>query len=253
MPSSSSTRPAPPRRVRRALPELAGFQDAFAAALTGDPPLELPPGLAIHRNTIAQGLVDVLAAAYPAVRRLMGEAWFAAEALAFARLHPPRTPVLAEYGEGFSAWLADPTRAAGQEGAYLAEVARLDRAWAEAHVAADAEPLAEPDFDQVPTPHPALRVLAFSLPAVTLWRLNRPPAPVLEAPVEPAWVPEACLVTRPFDEVMVTDLDEDGLAFVTACLGGATFGEAAVALLEREPQADLAALIARLLSAGAFV
>ncbi|MDQ0463563.1 hypothetical protein QO010_001334 [Caulobacter ginsengisoli] len=231
------------------MPELADFQDRFAASLTDDPPPDAPAGLKVYRNTIAQGLIEVLAGAYPTVQRLMGEAWFAAEALAFARVHPPVSPVLADYGEGFPLFLH---RITAEGRGWIAEVARLDRAWTEAHIAADAEPLAEPDFDQVPTLHPAARLLAFGLPAVTLWRLNRPPAPVLAKAIQPDWVPQACLVSRPADEVIVTDLDEDALAFLTACLAGATFGEAAVALLEQHPDADLAGLVARLLAAGAF-
>jgi hypothetical protein len=231
------------------LPDLADFQTRFAASLTGDPPTGAPAGLAVHRNTIARGLIDVLVGSYPTVQRLMGEAWFAEEALAFARAHPPVSPVLAEYGEGFPAFLR---REAGQERAYLADVARLDRAWTEAHLAADAEPLADAPFDLCPAPHPAARLLAFDLPAVTLWRLNRPPAPVLDEPVEPEWIPQACLVSRPADAVIVTELDAAGHDFVAACLSGATFGAAAVALLEQYPDADLAGLVARLLAAGAF-
>jgi hypothetical protein len=230
------------------VPELAAFQDAFAASLTADPTPDAAPGLRVYRNTIAQGLIDVLAAAFPTVERLMGEGWFAEAALAYARAHPPASPLLAEYGEGFPAFLH---RDAGEE-SYLRDVARIDRAWSEAHIAADAEPLREPDFDAVPRFHPGARLLAFDLPAVTLWRLNRPPAPVLTDPVAPDWVPEACLVSRPADQVIVTVLDADGLDFVIACRAGATFGEAAVSLLQRRPDADLAPLIARLLAVGAF-
>lgn len=231
------------------MPELAAFQDAFAASLTGDPPPDAPPGLAVYRNTIAAGLIEVLAAAYPAVQRVMGEAWFAAEALAFARAHPPATPVLAVYGEGFPGWLAQ--RVGGDPG-YLPEVARIDRAWTEAHNAADAPLVTEPRFDAPVRPHPAARLLSFDLPALTLWRLNRPPAPVLQAPVTPDWRAEACLVSRPGDEVIVTELDPEAVVFLSDCLSGATFGEAAMALMESRPEADVAGLFARLLTAGAF-
>jgi hypothetical protein len=234
------------------LPELAAFQDAFAASLTGDPPPDAPVGLAVYRNTIAQGLIEVLAAAYPAVERLMGQARFAAEALAFARAHPPASPVLALYGDGFAEWLFFPPREAGEEREYIAEVARIDRAWIEAHNAADAPLLTEPRFDAPVRPHPAARLLGFDLPAVTLWRLNRPPAPVLQTPLAPDWRPEACLVTRPDDAVIVTELDPDAVFFLRACLDGATFGEAAVSLMQSQPDADLADLFARLLTAGAF-
>lgn len=231
------------------MPDLAAFQDAFAASLTGDPPPDAPAGLAVYRNTIAQGLIEVLAAAYPTVQRLMGPAGFAAQAPAFARAHPPASPVLALYGEGFAAWL---TSRVPEDLAYLPEVARIDRAWTEAHNAADAPRLTEPRFDAPVRPHPAARLLTFDLPAVTLWRLNRPPAPVLQSPLAPDWRPEACLVSRPDDAVIVTDLDPDTLFFLRACLDGATFGEAAVALMQERPDADLGNLFARLLTAGAF-
>lgn len=231
------------------MPELAAFQDAFIASLTGDPLPGAPAGLAVYRNTVAQGLIEVLAAAYPTVHRLMGEVWFAAEALAFARAHPPASPVLALYGEGFAGWLA---ARADETMAYLPEVARLDRAWTEAHNAADAPVLTEPLFDATVRLHPAARLLSFDMPAVTLWRLNRPPAPVLAAEVAPDWRPEACLVSRPGDSVIVTDLDPETLTFLRVCLAGASLGEAAVERLQARPDADLADLFARLLTAGAF-
>jgi hypothetical protein len=74
------------------LSDLARFQDRFAASLTGPPSPDAPIGLAVYRNTFAQGLIDALAGNFPTVRRLMGEAWFAEVALAYARANPPTAP-----------------------------------------------------------------------------------------------------------------------------------------------------------------
>lgn len=230
------------------MPELADFQAAFAASLTGDAPMDAPPGLAVHRNTVAKGLSDVLAAGYPTVERLLGPGRFGQAALAFARAHPPASPVLADYGEGFAGFLDVEAGVAG----WIAQVARIDRAWTEAHNAPDAAIPTEPKFDALVLLHPAARLLTFELPAVTIWTLNRPPAPVLERPVTPDWRAEACLVGRPGDTVIVTPLDADALAFLRACQQGATLGEAAVALLEARPEVDLVRLFAGLLAAGAF-
>src|SRR5690242_19722301 len=95
--------------------ELGAFQDAFGRALLrgGDAPLAdgtelagLSVLLSIHRNTSTKGLVDALAANYATVLQLVGDEWFRACAVDYVRAHPPRSPVLATYGEDFPAFLA---------------------------------------------------------------------------------------------------------------------------------------------------
>jgi len=60
------------------------------------------------------------------------------------------------------------------------------------------------------------------------------------------------LITRPRGAVLWTPLGKPGCAFLDACAAGRTLAAAATAALDADPQADLAALIAQTLDAGAF-
>ncbi|TFW17442.1 HvfC/BufC N-terminal domain-containing protein, partial [Duganella callida] len=129
------------------LRELAAYQDDFIAAVYGAAPLSgvlaaiaAQPGFAVYRNTILKGCADNLAANFPTVLRLVGEPWFHAAALDYARAAPPVEVSLIDYGHDFPAFLAALAPAA--ELPYLAGVAQLDRLWLAAHTAADAPTLA---------------------------------------------------------------------------------------------------------------
>lgn len=233
---------------------LAAFQRDFAAALF-DADRPRPAAFAVYRNTVMKGLVDALEANYPSVSRLVGEEWFRAAAATYARAQPPATPVLAAYGATFPDFLAgfEPAR----ELPYLPAVARLDRFWTEAHVAADAtaaDPQVLASFAPEHlgglrlVPHPAARWAHFDLPAYSLWAQQRE-----EREGEVDWRPEGALLVRPADTVRWHPLDAAGVAFLDACARGVTLAEAADAALHADPAADLALLLSRLLAAGALV
>jgi len=113
--------------------DLGTFQRAFGRALLDGSGGAL--AVTIHRNTVMKGWLDALRANYPTIAQLVGDEWFDACALEYARAHPARSPVLALYGEEFPAFLA--TFAPAAELPYLPDVARIDRLWVEAHTAAD--------------------------------------------------------------------------------------------------------------------
>lgn len=240
------------------------FQDAFAAALLdprpGDPPvaeLTAQPGFAIYRNTVMKGCVDALQANFPAVVRLVGEEWFRAAAAIHVRAEPPHSPVLLAYGAGFARFLEAFEPAA--ELPYLPDVARLDRLWTEAHVAADAEVLL-PSALAALTPdqlghatlriHPATRWQRFDgQPIFTLWQRNRE-CSTDDSEIE--WSGESALITRPHGAVEAAPVDAGACAFLDVCASGATLAEAALAALAINDSIDLARLMTSLLDAGAF-
>lgn len=169
----------------------AEFQDAMRLALRGEIEpaagyLETPQSgdrIAVYRNNRAVALADTLSRAFPAVNTLVGTKFMRAVAIEFAKSHPPKNPVLALYGADFPDFLANFPPAAHL--AYLADIARLDRAWTEAHFASDAG-IESP----VPGPHDALclspraRLLRLSWPVHDLWVSSRqglaPPTDQLE-------------------------------------------------------------------------
>src|SRR5262245_32820351 len=110
---------------RARMNDLSSFQQTFGCALLTHESLPgLEVALTIHRNTCFKGLVDALTANYPTVAQLVGDEWFAACAREYARVNPPRSPVLATYGESFPVFLETFPPAA--ELAYLTDVARID-------------------------------------------------------------------------------------------------------------------------------
>lgn len=246
--------------------DLAVFQDRFFGALHRDGELAgygdaemLRIGLGVHRNTVYKALIDALRANYPTVERLVGAEWFNASANEFLAENLPSETSLVSFGADYPDFLAGLPAAAELE--YLPGVARLDRYWTEAHIAADAgvlSPRALADassrdlFDLQLSPHPSLRLGWFETPAPTIWRQNRPPAPPPE-PVDLDWVAEGALIARPRGEVVMLPLDAAGFAFIEKCVSGVTLGLAATAALEINPAADLKASIAQFIAVGAFM
>lgn len=243
------------------MPVLAEFQQRFAAALL-DPKQSLgaahEAALAVHRNTVIKGLLDVLAANYPTVERLVGADWFRAAADIYVREHLPHRAALAPYGAGFAEFLASFPPA--MELPYLSEVARLDRSWTEAHFAADGAVLCAANVQALAPEqlqnlrvrlHPAARCGWFHYSAVTLWICNRPPA-VPPDSIEIDGGDEGALFVRPLGEVEMLPIDRDEYLFLANLAAGATLSAAAIAVLEENQAADVSAMLARFLNAGVF-
>lgn len=281
------SRLAPPAASPARPSRLAGFQDAFVRALlagapsrTGsgaiDPPdpagagspdrsaidtLCRQPGFAVYRNTVMTASIDALAANYPTVARLVGDEWFRAAAAVFVRHAPPMQPCLFDYGEGFAGFLSGFPPAAALP--YLPDVARLDRFWTEAHLAADEAPLdasrmaalAPTDLaNAVLAPHASARWAWFDRhPAWSIWRHGRTHAHADDGALyEPAWQAEGALLVRARDVVESIAATRAECAFLDACAAGQPLAQCAAAALADDPDTDLAASMARLLRAGAF-
>jgi hypothetical protein len=206
---------------------------------------------------VLKGRIDALEANYPTVRRLVGDEWFRAAAAIYAGDRLPASPVLLEYGAEFPEFLARFGPAG--ELPYLPGVARLDRYWTEAHVAADEETL-DPAFvarmkphalaSLCVRPHVSARWAWFEMPVATIWRRNRHDEAVDLSDVE--WRDEGVLIVRPADAVQAVTLDRACCAFLDACAEGATLAAAAAHALEVDTAADLSAVMARLLQARAL-
>ncbi|WP_269715909.1 HvfC/BufC N-terminal domain-containing protein [Caulobacter sp. NIBR2454] len=244
-----------------ALNNLTAFQDAFTGAIAGDAAGLAPwlvdeaPGLSVYRNTIATAAIDALAANYPVVVQIVGEDWFRAAAARFAADHPPRQPSLSAYGEGFADWLAGFGPAA--ELPYLPGIARLDRLWTEAHLAADYSPLNACDIAVIPPArlpfarvrlHPALRWASFEHGLPGLWLASR----AGQAELEIADAPQAVLIARPRATVETRLISPAAVTFLEACHGGLQLHRAMAETLARHADADLSQIFAGLIAAGAF-
>ncbi|AXS41868.1 DNA-binding domain-containing protein [Breoghania sp. L-A4] len=256
------------------MPPLAELQRGFAGALL-DPSRDMPQGIMgpdgepaarrfnVYRNNVIVSLSEALAATYPAVQRLLGEAYFRALAAEYIRAHPPRSPVLLFYGSAFADFLESfPPLAAYP---YLGDVARIEWAWLQAYHAADAEPLAPESLATIAprnlaalrfVPHPAACVLRSAHPALTIFSRNRDEEHRTGDGAETARAGEDTLVTRPVWDVQVCALPPGGAAFLGALFGGARLGEAAAegerAATQVSEAFDLAINIGGMLEVGVF-
>jgi hypothetical protein len=241
------------------------FQQAFAQALFAPSEaahpavraLAMQPAFAVYRNTVMKACIDALQANFPTVAQLVGEAWFRAAAALYVAADPPSDGRLLHYGGGFPDFLRGFEPAA--ELVYLPGVAQLDALWREAHAAqdapaADAAWIARRTPEQMAAlalaPHPAARWAWFDeQPVYSIWERHRRPSAVGD---ELAWRGEGALLTRPGDTVNWHGITRAGCAFLDACASGASLAEAAERALATDPQADISAMFAALLRAGAF-
>jgi hypothetical protein len=210
----------------------------------------------VYRNNVTVGLIDALAAVFPATQRITGIEFFRAMARFHVRTTPPRSPLLFEYGRDFPDFIARYEYARGMP--YLPDTARIERAWLDAYHAADAQPLAAQALAAIPphrladvvfVAHPATRIIRSPFPAVTIFAANRRDGPMER--IE-ASVPEDALITRPDHEVTVRRLPPGGCEFLTRLLAGRPLGDAAATTFEVAPDFDLTANIAGMVEAGAF-
>lgn len=220
-----------------------------------DPAVAVPHGLTdghghpagrrfdVYRNNVAVSLTDALAAGFPVIQKLVGEAFFRAMAGVFLRAHPPRSPVLALWGDDFPAFLETFPPVAHLP--YLADVARLEYALREAYHAADATPISPESLSHPRLVEarlrlaPATRLVASPYPVHTIWRANTEPgAPAARGGAE------TVLITRPDWDPWPRAISPEGARFVSALLAGTSFGAANDAAGESH---DLAATLTLLL------
>lgn len=210
----------------------------------------------VYRNNVTVSLINALAATFPATQRITGADFFRAMARFHVRATPPTSPLLFEYGHDLPDFIERYEYA--QSMPWLADVARIERAWLDAYQASDEEPLTPQALASIPpenladtifTPHPATQIVRSRFPAVSIFAANRSDGPVSRIEATEA---EDALVTRPGLEVAVRHLPSGGAMFLSRLMAGETFGAAAAAAFADNPQFDLSASIAGMIEAGAF-
>lgn len=236
---------------------LRGFADALTASGR-----HLPGGLvgpatrrfAVYRNNVAVGLIRSLETRFPAVLGLVGEEFFRAMAREFAFAHPPASPVMMDFGNGFPDFMDGFPPAA--EFGYLADVARIEVARTRAYHAADWPRLGPEAFATIGGPtldrirldlHPAVQIVASTVPAYTIFAMATGLRPA--GPVEP-WLPEDTLVDRPLHDVIVRPLPPGNASFFSHLRAGNPLGAAAAQAGEADHRFDLSAALAELIGSG---
>lgn len=176
------------------MPALPELQRRFGAALTAGDDAAIVPfvraaginparRIAIYRNNWRENFLAALAAAYPVIRRLVGNAYFRQLARDFQALHPSQSGDLQPLGAPLAGYLR--RRFAGTEYAYFADVARLEWAYQEVLTAAECGPLDVGALRHVPDAcwpelrfslHSAVRLVRSEFPVLGIWSAHQPGA-----------------------------------------------------------------------------
>lgn len=251
------------------MPMLHDTQRSFRASLfdrtTAWPDAAIRPAGAppqkrmdVYRNNVFHSLSEALGDLYPAVKRLVGDGFFAYAANAYLRARPVRQATLVTFAEDFPDFIAAFPPAASLD--YLADVARLELAWHQAYHAADAEPVDGAVLQAVPPAAlpaiglallPSCRLLHSPFPVDRIWEVNMTGCDS-EPTVDLAVGPTHVLVVRPRYEVEVRSLSVGAFAMLVALADGETLGKAAERGLAAEPGLDLQGTLASLITGGTF-
>lgn len=223
------------------MPSHRDFARGFREGLAGGPapqnataqdPAEIERRFDVYRNNVAHGLTQALARHFPAIERLLGEDCFRGLARAYIAEHPPRTPILTDWGGAFPAYLADEPSL--QSMSYLPDVARIEWARSRAYHAADSEPIAPERLQETATRagthlcldlHPSVQVLQLLTPAGSIWASQQPGGPA--PPRAKEWRPETLLIARRGISHVITSVVRSSTGrFVSALCAGETVARA---------------------------
>jgi hypothetical protein len=228
----------------------SGTAEATADHVVGDGFAEAQR-LQIYRNNLFLSLADALAAVYPLVQRLVGEAFFQHAAHAYICQHPSRSGNLHGFGAAFPPFLETFAPAAAL--AYLPDVARLEWSWHQVFHAAEHPPLRPARLAEVPPQrygalrfrfHPATALLSSPYPVLRIWEVNQAdhrgePAVDLRSGAE------HLLVCRSGLAVTLHRLPSAEFAFLAALREGSTLEDAVRQALASAPEFDLNATLSR--------
>lgn len=215
--------------------------------------------LAVYRNNVTLSLIDALADSFPVTRALVGDAFFRAMAKLYLEQSPPRTPVLALWGEDFADFIAGFPPAATL--AYLPDVARLEMAWIHAYHAADAAPLPHDALalalnhpDALPALrfelHPSLRLLVSPFATASLWAAHQGDGALADVDITS---PETVLIIRTGLDVCLIRLPDSAATFIAGLRDGLPLGDAAFLAQSEHPGFDLSDALAVLIRQDALI
>jgi hypothetical protein len=215
---------------------LRELQMSFAAALRDSAaPCAVQPtaNLSIYRNNSAIAFRAALEQTFPVLKRRVGEDYFRQLCFQYRQQHPSRSGDLHWAGREFDAFLAN--HLADTEYAWLAHLARLEWACAQAAVAAVLPAagvgllgdFAPAQLEQLHFKlQPSLALQAATFPVFSIWLANQSDN---ASPVDQSLGFEQGMVRARADGVQVQPLDSSTFAFLGALAAGSPLGEAVTA------------------------
>lgn len=223
------------------MPTLHELQASFAVGLRGaqcdvndwavGDGIPAAARLRIYANNSRAVFEQALEQTFPVLRRRVGDDYFRQLSHQYRRAHPSGAGDLHEVGRCFADFLAGHLSASPY--AWLAELARLEWAVADAAVAADVPAVGvqslaglAPDVlaDIRLRLVPSLRLVTASVPVLTLWQANQPA--MESCTTDLAAGPQCVVVHRAPDGVQLRSVGYDEFEFVAAVESDQTLAEA---------------------------
>ena len=201
----------------------------------------------VYRNNIMSSLIEALEANFPTVRTLIGAENFTNLARDFVRAHPPKSQILAHYGDDFAPFIeAHPNL---RQFPYLSEMAKIDHLIRESYHAKDHEPLAIEKLASIPPEEigsyaidlaPSLRFHASPYPIFDIWQFaqGNGPAPKTSGP-------QSILILREGFDPKVYALDPNHIPVLRALQKGES-------LVIASSHIDITPLLSQLISSAAI-
>jgi hypothetical protein len=236
---------------------VTGFDPKTLVGLSGRPRSGWQPNDALKSHNSRTSLIELPAARYPVIRRLVGELSFRIVARRFILSEPPNIAISLSYGDNFPRFLRGQGNAASFE--YVADIAELEMVREKARRAPDVRPLAAeallPLRDQWLNGlrialHPSVCLVQSRFPIVTIWENNQSDD---ENGMIDRWSAEAALVARPFLEVEVRRLPPGGYTFVRALSEGQSMATAVRVATVATPEFEVASNLSLLMDANVVV
>jgi hypothetical protein len=223
------------------MPGLHELQRSFAAGLSDRPcdahewaasdHIPAAARLQVYRNNSRTLFEQALRLTYPVLLRRVGADYFRQLTHHFRSAHPARAGDLHEVGRAFAGFLA--AHLAGSDYAWLADLAALEWAVADAGVAADspiaaAVTLAALEPARIESARftfvPSLRRVVSSVPVLSVWRANQPDGD--GATIDLAAGADQVIVHRQSTAIASRSVSRSEYAFLDALVAGASLRDA---------------------------
>jgi hypothetical protein len=209
--------------------------------------------LEIYADMYFMRLVEILEGEYPTVRSVIGADVFDEQCRLFLSDHPSRSHRLTDLSLSFPAWLAERSEGTVRQGAFVADLARVERAMEVVFDGPQAEPVAPDAFAALP-PESWGDAKLEVIPAHQQLILGHPVNEFITAVMEgrdeeipaPADEPLHVLVWRQDWRAWRRDQHPAQHAILGTLASGASLGEAVQAAAANLPGVDPAWLIERL-------
>lgn len=212
----------------------------------------------VYRNSGMLACIDALRSNYRRLRATMGEEEFTGLARAYLTHHSPTARTLVGFGQALPEFILETEQ--GLRSPWWSDLARLDRAWLQAHIAADDQAMTPADVAGIAGADDALPTLRLELRASvrivrTGWAVFDTWEQVLATPACDGPMhreAQSVLVWRPAMEVETRFLAPAEAAFLGACASGVTLGEAFLAARSADETLNVSEIFAASLLADVF-